>query len=136
MCVAYDVLYVTTGMCVQSNTLGMHVSHTTAPSVGLDCVLPHLESRAQTIRRLATKIFARQAIVCSHGVKKQPGKGRKNLENIFPHHLWFGSCVYPTWCEIVSLVESGDLLAPSFAPESINQVWGAVRGALPRYLAQ
>ena len=68
MCVAYDVLYVTTGVCALSSTLGMYVSHATAPLVRLDCVLPYLESYTQTIRRLAAETFARRAIVCSHGV--------------------------------------------------------------------
>ena len=136
MCVAYDVLYVTTSVCALSNTLGMYVSHATAPSAWLDFVLKCLESCVQTVRHLAAEMFAQQAIVCSHGLKRQPGKGRNNLENVFPHYLWFGSYVYPTWCGIVSLVESGDLLAPCFAPGSVNQGGGAVRGALPRYPAQ
>ena len=63
-------------------------------------------------------------------------KGEKQLENIFPFYLWFGLSVYPTWCGIVILVESGDLLAPSFAPGSVNQGGGAVRGALLRYPTQ
>ena len=84
-------------------TLGMYVSHAAAPSVWLDCVLPCLESRVQTIRCLAAETFARQAYVRSHGVKRQPGKGKDNLENIFPQHLWFRLFVYPTWCGTVSL---------------------------------
>ena len=115
---------------------GMYVSHAAAPSVRLDCVLPYLESQMQTIRHLATETFTRRAIVCSHGVKKQPGKWRNNLDNVFSHHLWFVSCVYPPWCGTVSLVESGDLLAPSCAPGLVNQGGGAVRGALPRYPEQ
>ena len=103
MCANYDMLYATTGVCSQSNTLGMYLSHAAAPSVRLDCVLPYLESRAQTIRCLAAEIFARKAIVNSHGVKKQPEKGRNNLENVFSQHLWFGLSVYPTWCETVCL---------------------------------
>ena len=67
--------------------LGMYVSHAAAPSVRLDCVLPYLESRAQTVRRLAAETFARQALVRSHGVKRQPGKEKYNLEHVFPHHL-------------------------------------------------
>ena len=136
LCVDCDVLYVHIGHMCSLISLGMYVSHATAPSVHLDCVLPYLESRAQTVRRLATETFARRALVCSQGVKQQPGKGTDYLENVFPHHLWFGSCVYLNWCGIVSLVESGDLLAPSCAPGLVNQGGGAVRGALPRYPAQ
>ena len=36
----------------------------------------------------------------------------------------------------ISLIVSVDLLAPSFAPGSISQGGGAVRGALPRYPEQ
>ena len=69
-------------------------------------------------------------------MKRQPGKGRNYLEHVFPQHLWCGLSVYPDWCGIVSLVVSGDLLAPSCAPGSISQGGGAVRGALPRYPKQ
>ena len=68
--------------------------------------------------------------------EKTAREGEKQLENVFPFYLWFGLSVYPTWCGIVSLVESGDLLAPSFAPGLVNQGGGAVRGALLRYPAQ
>ena len=83
-------------------TLSMYVSHATAPSARLDFVLKCLESRVQTIRCLAAEILARQTTVYSYGVKRQPGKGKDNLENIFPHYLWFGSCVYPNCCGIVA----------------------------------
>ena len=69
MCVAYNVLYVATGVVHSPIMLGMYVSHAAAPSVRLDLVLPYLESCAQTVRRLAAERFARQTIVCSHGVK-------------------------------------------------------------------
>ena len=68
--------------------------------------------------------------------EKTAREGEKPLENVFPYYLWFGLCVYPTWCGIVSLVESGDVLAPSCAPGSVNQGGGAVRGALPCYPEQ
>ena len=70
-------------------------SHAAAPSAQLDFVLKCLESRAQTIRCLAAETAAQRALVCSHGVKRLPGKGKDILENVFPHYLWFGSCVYP-----------------------------------------
>ena len=60
----------------------------------------------------------------------------KQFENVFSFYLWFGLSVYLTWYGIVSLIESGDLLAPSFAPGLVNQGGGAVRGALPCYPAQ
>ena len=68
--------------------------------------------------------------------EKTAREGEKQLKNVFPSYLWFGLSVYPTWCEIVSLMESGDLLAPNFAPGSVNQGGGAVRDALPHYPAQ
>ena len=49
MCVAYDMLYVTTGLCAWSNMLGMYVSHAAAPFVWLDYVLPYLESHVQPL---------------------------------------------------------------------------------------
>ena len=82
----------------------MYVSHAAAPSVQLDGVLPYLESRAQTVRCLAAEMFAQQAIVRSHRVKRQPGKGKDNLEHVFPHHLWFGLSVHPIWCGVVCLL--------------------------------
>ena len=136
LCADYDMLYVHIG-CVQSPiTLGMSVSHAAAPSARLDCIQLYLVCRAQTVRHLAAETFARRTLVCSNGVKRQPGKGRNNLEHVFPYHLWFGLSVYPTWGGTVSLVESGDLLAPSFAPGLVNQGGGAVRGALPHYPTQ
>ena len=114
----------------------MYVSHATAPSVRLDFVLKSLESHTQTVKCLATEMFAQRASVCSQGVKKQPGKGKDNLQHVFLHHLWFGSCVYPTWCGIVSFVEIGDLLATICAPGLVNQGEGAVRGTLPHYPEQ
>ena len=69
-------------------------------------------------------------------MKGQPGKGKDNLKHVYTQHLWFGLSVYPTWCGAVSLVESGDLLAPSCAHGLVNQGGGAVRGALPRYPEQ
>ena len=111
----YDMLNVHIG-CVQSPImLSMSVSHAAAPSAQLDFVLKYLESHAQTVRCLAAETVAQRAYVHSHGVKRQPGKGKDILKNVFPHYLWFGSCVYPIWCEIVSLVEIGDLLAPHCA---------------------
>ena len=136
LCANCDVLYVNIGCVCNVITSGIYVSHAAAPSRWLDFVLPYLKSCAQTVGRLATEMFARPTLVCSHGVKKQPGKGRNNLENVFPQHLWFSLSVYPTWCGIVCLVESGNLLAPSCAPGLVNQGGGAVRGVLPRYPKQ
>ena len=99
-----DMLYVHIGRVHSPITLGMYVSHAATPSVRLDFVLPYLESHMQTIRCLAAETFARQTLVCSHGMKRQPGKGRNNLEHVFPHHLWFRLFVYPTWCGIVCLI--------------------------------
>ena len=63
------MLYVHIG-CVKSPiTSGMCVSHAAAPYAWLDFVLKCLESRVQTIVRLATEMVAQQALVCSQGVK-------------------------------------------------------------------
>ena len=62
----------------------------------------YLVRRAQTVRRLAAETFARQTFVRSHGVKGQPGKEKDYLEHVFPYYLWFGLCVYPTWCGTVA----------------------------------
>ena len=70
-----------------SITLSMSVSHAAAPSARLDFVLKHLVHRAPTVRHLAAETFARQTFVHSHGVKRQPGKGKDKLKNIFPHYL-------------------------------------------------
>ena len=71
----------------------------------LDFVLTCLEKftrkplGAKPLRHLHDK-----ALVCSHGVKNDSqGRGRNNLEHVFLNHLWFGLCVYPTWCGIVCL---------------------------------
>ena len=53
-------------------------------------------------------------IVCSQGVKPQPGKGRNILENVFPQHLWFGLFVYPTWCGTVYLSSEWWFVSPKF----------------------
>ena len=103
LCANCDVLHVHIGRMCSLIMSGMYVSHAAAPSVRLDLVLPCLESHAQTIKCLATEMFARPTLVCSHGVKRQPEKGRNNLENLFPQHLRFGLFVYLTWCEIVCL---------------------------------
>ena len=101
LCVDCNMLYVLIG-CVQSAiTLSMSVSHAAAPSARIDFVLKHLVRHVLTVRHLAAKTFAQQTFVYSHGVKRQPGKGKDKLENVFPHYLWFGSCVYPTWCGTV-----------------------------------
>ena len=103
LCVDYDVLYVQIG-CVQSAiTVSMSVSHAAAPSAWLDCIQPYLVCCVQTVRRLAAETFARQTFVHSHGVKRQPGKGKDKLENVLPNYLWFGLSVYPTWCGTVAL---------------------------------
>ena len=136
LCVKYDMLILHIGHVQTLKTSSLSVSHAAAPSARLDCIQLYLVHRVQTVRRLAAETLARQTCVRSHGVKGQPGKGKDYLVNVFPHYLWFGLSVYPTWCEIVSLMESGDLLAPCFAPGSVNQGGGAVRGALPCYPAQ
>ena len=68
--------------------------------------------------------------------EKAAREGERQLENVFLFYLWFGLSVYPIWCGIVSLVKSGDLLTPSFAPGLVNQGGGAATGALPRYPTQ
>ena len=58
LCVDCNVLYVHIG-CVQSAiTSSMYVSHAAAPSAWLDSVLKCLESRSQTVSRLATETVA------------------------------------------------------------------------------
>ena len=79
LCVDYDVLNLHIGHVQSSITLSMSVSHAAAPSAWLDCMQPYLVHRAQTIRHLAAETFARQTFVRSHGVKRQPGKGKDNL---------------------------------------------------------
>ena len=83
LCVDCNVLYVHIG-CVQSAiTSSMFVSHAAAPSARLDFVLKHLARRVQTVRHLAAEMFAQQTFVCSHGVKRQPGKGKDNSRTFF-----------------------------------------------------
>ena len=103
LCIKYDVLNLHIGHVQTSITSSLSVSHTAAPSVRLDCMHLCLVRHLQTVRRLAAETFARQTFVCLQGVKRQPGKGKDYLENVFPQHLWFGSCVYPNWCGIVCL---------------------------------
>ena len=81
--VDYDMLSLHIGRVQSSITLSMSVSHATAPSVWLDFVLKHLAHRMQTVGRLAAETFARRIFVCSHGVKRQPGKGRNNSRTFF-----------------------------------------------------
>ena len=102
LCDDCDVLYVHIRHMCSLITSGMYVSHAAAPSVQLDFVLPYLESCVQTIRHLAAETSAQPTLICSHEVKKQFGKGRNNLENIFPQHLWFGLSLYPTWCGTIA----------------------------------
>ena len=83
LCVDYDVLYLHIGHVQSSITLSMPVSHAAATSVWLDCIKPYLVRHMQTLRRLAAKTFARQTFVRSHGVKRQPGKGRNNSRTFF-----------------------------------------------------
>ena len=103
LCVDYDVLNLHIGHVQSSITSSLSVSHAAAPSARLDCMQLYLVRRAQTVRGLAAETLARRTFVRSHGVKRQPGKGRNNLEHVFPPHLWFGSCVFLTWCGIVCL---------------------------------
>ena len=103
LCVDCDVLYAHIGCMCSLISSGMYVNHAAAPSAWLDFVLKCFESCAQTVRCLATETFARQTLVCSHEVKQLPGKGKDILKNVFPHYLWFGLSVYPTWCETFCL---------------------------------
>ena len=103
LCVDYDVLILHIGHVQTSITSSLSVSHAAAPSARLDCMQLCLVRCLQIVRRLAAETFARRAFVCSQGVKRYPGKGKDYLKNVFPQHLWFGSCVFPNWCGIVCL---------------------------------
>ena len=83
LCVDYDVLNLHIGHVQRPITSSLSVSHAAAPSARLDCMQLYLVCRAQTVRRLAAETFARQTFVCSHGVKRQPGKGRNNSRTFF-----------------------------------------------------
>ena len=83
LCAKYDVLNLHIGHVQTSITSSLSVSHAAAPSVRLDFVLKCLNNHMQTIRRLATGRFARQAYTNSHGVKRQPGKGKDNSRMLF-----------------------------------------------------
>ena len=83
MCVKHDVLNLHIGHVQRPITSSLSVSHAAAPSAQLDCIQPHLVHHAQTVRHLATETFARQTFVCSHGVKRQPGKGKDNSRTFF-----------------------------------------------------
>ena len=83
LCGDYDVLNLHIGHVQSSITLSMSVSHAAAPYAQLDCIQPYLVGRAQTVRLLAAETFARQTFVCSHGVKRQPGKGKDNSRTFF-----------------------------------------------------
>ena len=102
LCVDYGVLNLHIGHVQSSITSSLSVSHAAAPSAWLDCIQLYLVRRAQTVRCLATETFAQRTFVCSYGVKRQPEKGKYYLEHVFPHYLWFGSCVYLTWWGIVA----------------------------------
>ena len=83
LCVKYDVLVLHIGHVLTPITSSLSVSHAAAPSARLDCMQLYLVRRMQTIRHLATEKFARQTFVCSHGVKRQPGKGKDNSRTFF-----------------------------------------------------
>ena len=83
LCGDYDVLNLHIGRVQSSITLNTSVSHAAAPSARLDCIQPYLVRRAQTVRRLVAETFARRTFVCSHGVKRQPGKGKDNSRMFF-----------------------------------------------------
>ena len=83
LCVNYDVLNLHIGHMQSSITLTMSVSHAAAPSVRLDCMQLYLVHRVQTVQHLAAETFAQRTFVHSHGVKRQPGKGRNNSRTFF-----------------------------------------------------
>ena len=83
LCVDYDVLNLHIGHMQNSITSSLSVSHAAAPSARLDCMQLYLVRRAQTVTRLAAETFARQTFVRSHGVKRQPGKGKNNSRTFF-----------------------------------------------------
>ena len=59
LCRDYDMLNLHISRVQSSITLSMSVSHAAAPSAWLDFVLKHLLRCTQTVRRLATEMFAR-----------------------------------------------------------------------------
>ena len=79
----YDVLNLHIGHVQSWIMLSMSVSHVAASSAWLDCIQPYLVHCMQTVRRLAAETFAQQTFVCSHGVKRQPGKGKNNSRMFF-----------------------------------------------------
>ena len=83
LCGDYDMLNLHIGHVQSSITSRMSVSHAAAPSARLDCIQPYLVHCMQTVRRLVAVTFARQTFVCSHGVKRQPGKGKDNSRTFF-----------------------------------------------------
>ena len=83
LCVDYDILNLHIGHVQSSITSSLSVSHATVPSARLDCMQPYLVRRVQTVRRLAAETFAQQTFVCSHGVKRKPGKGKDNSRTFF-----------------------------------------------------
>ena len=83
MYVNYDVLILHIGHVQSLITSSLSVSHAAPPSAWLDCIQLYLVRRAQTIRRLAAETFARRTFVCSHGVKRQPGKGKDSSRTFF-----------------------------------------------------
>ena len=83
MCVDYDVLILHISHVQSSITSSLPVTHAAAPSARLDCMQLYLVRRAQTVRRLAAETFAGQTFVRSHGVKRQPGKGKDNSRMFF-----------------------------------------------------
>ena len=83
LCVDYDVLNLHIGHMQNSITSSLSVCHAIAPSARLDCMQLYLVRRAQTVRRLAAETFAGQTFVRSHGVKRQPGKGKDNSRTFF-----------------------------------------------------
>ena len=131
LCVKYDVLNLHIGHVQTSITSSLSVSHAAAPSARLDCMQLYLVHHAQTIRRLAAETIARQTFVRSHGVKGQAGKGKDYLENVFLNIFGLVHVCIQIGVVSFAYVVSGDLLAPCFAPGSVNQGGGAVRGALP-----
>ena len=136
LCVDYDVLVLHIGHVLSPITLSLSVSHAAAPSARLACMQLCLVRRSQTIRCLTAETLARQTTVRSQGVKGQPGKGRNNSRTFFLYIFGLVRMCIRLGVKKFAYVVSGDLLAPRFAPGSVNQGGGAVRGALPRYPAQ
>ena len=83
LCVDYDVLNLHIGHVQSEITSSLSVSHAAAPSARLDCMQLYLVHRVPTVSRLTAETFARRTFVCSHGVKRQPGKGKDNSKTLF-----------------------------------------------------